>query len=263
MFCFSQMMHCVTKYKGRSKNKGPSIAAPTVPGVGNTISTDPSNIKNGSSKKHKDKSFLLSDKELSLIKQTAECITIAKNAHNFSTAFNIDLSAKYSMNEWNSSSNIGIGKKRQLNPQRCTRKVIWTLNKFPSGVEQVLRCKFTLNYHHDLTEQLLKNKEDSKDIDEDDIKHEHHHNGNGHNNGNNNNDKEFDLYQFRKIVSPIAMKFQIDNYNVSGLDIRSLRCIDWTSQRDDGGSNNGLYTTYRPYRWVRRLTKSGSYICRL
>merc|ERR1712228_29451 len=100
---------------------------------------------------------------------------------------------------------------------------------------------------------------DDENEDESDCKS----NGNGNGNGTRNGGKYFDLHRFRKIVSPIAMKFQIDNYNVSGLDIRSLRCIDWTSQRDDGGSNNGLYTTYSPYRWVRRITKSGSYICRL
>ena len=252
---------------GRSRGI-PSSAAPTVPGVGSVIAGDPGS---GLGKK-KDRSFLLSDKELALIKQSAECVTVAKNAHNFSTAFNIDLSAKYSMDDDNSES-IGIGKKRQLNPERPTRKVVWRLNKFPSGVEQVLRCKFTLNYHHELTERLLKTKDHfdpdviEESLDEDDIKsfQQNGTNGNGYNNGtpHGSKEKEFDLQQFRKIVSPIAMKFQIDNYNVSGLDIRSLRCIDWTSQRDDGGSNNGLYTTYRPYRWVRRITKSGSYICRL
>ena len=50
-------------FQGRGKNKGPSIAAPTVPGVGNTISTDPSHIKNGSSKKHIVKSAELIDKK--------------------------------------------------------------------------------------------------------------------------------------------------------------------------------------------------------
>ena len=160
-----------------------------------------------------------------------------------SSAFGIDLSSKHSMNDELSASNIGIGKKRQLNPERAQRKIVWKINKFPPGIEQILRCKFTLNYHHNLTERLLVETKEEYD---DNVKK-----------------KEFDLSAFRKLVSPIAMKFQIDNYNVSALDIRSLRCIDWTSQRDDGGSNNGLYTTYRPYRWVRRITKSGSYICRL
>eukprot|EP01084_Bolivina_argentea_P009699 18087_1 len=219
---------------------------------------NPSASGNSSSKASSSGSNL-SDKELAAIKQTAECITIAKRTES---AFGIDLTSKYSKH-WNDIVNpdtIGIGQKRRLNPQRCTRKVVWKMNKFPSGVEQVLRCKFTLNYHHPMTERLLNGNhnrhhhniiESEFKEDEEDSKSKEKH-------------KElFDLFQFRKIVSPIAMKFQIDNYNVSGLDIRSLRCIDWTSQRDDGGSNNGLYTTYRPYRWVRRITKSGSYICRL
>jgi len=192
-----------------------------------------------------------SDKELSLIKQSAECINITHNA------FKLDLTSKKQITLNQNTQNIGIGKTRKLNPDRCQRKVVWRINKFPSGVEQQLKCKFTLNYHHHLTERLMT----EKIYNDDDEKYINGHSPNSQN--HKNKKKEFDLYQFRKIVSPIAMKFQIDNYNVSGLDIRSLRCIDWTSQRDDGGSNNGLYTTYRPYRWVRRITKSASYVCRL
>ncbi len=95
-----------------------------------------------------------------------------------------------------------------------------------------------MNYHHEETDKLLNNNSN-----------------NNEEKYNNNSTYGFDLYQFRKIVSPIAMKFQNDNCNV--------RCIDWTSQRDDGGNNIGMYTTYRPYRWVRTITKSASYICRL
>eukprot|EP00485_Elphidium_margaritaceum_P017984 CAMPEP_0202732700 /NCGR_PEP_ID=MMETSP1385-20130828/187792_1 /ASSEMBLY_ACC=CAM_ASM_000861 /TAXON_ID=933848 /ORGANISM="Elphidium margaritaceum" /LENGTH=916 /DNA_ID=CAMNT_0049399023 /DNA_START=29 /DNA_END=2779 /DNA_ORIENTATION=- len=206
------------------------------------------------------KGSAVSDKDLATVRQSAECITIGKNAHAFSRAFNIDLNAKYSIHsdEWHDAHHIHIGKTRQLNPERCYRKVVWTLNKFPSGVEHVLRCKFTLNYHHELTHRLLMDPcpNNGNDDDDDDRKQQQPRSPSS-------KQKEFDLYKFRKLVSPIAMKFQIDNYNVSGLDIRSLRCIDWLSQRDDGGSNNGVYTTYRPYRWVRRITKSGSYICRL
>jgi len=236
-----------------SPHRGPAVAPSTVPGDDDHHHHQHhQQNQHHHSSKHSEKDTL-SDKELSLIKQTAECVSIAKTAHNFSSAFNIDLNAQYSIHDDDlcAAESIGIGSKRQLNPARCTRKVVWRLNKFPSGVEHVLRCKFTLNYHHELTEQLLIDQSNKdKDNDDDDEKQ-------------NKRTKEFDLFQFRKIVSPIAMKFQIDNFNVSGLDIRSLRCIDWTSTRDDGGSNNGLYTTYRPYRWVRRLTKSGSYICRL
>ena len=129
-----------------------------------------------------------------------------------------------------------------------------------SHVNAVVRIEI---YHHELTEKLTKknntnNKHKLNDVineseedNDDDVKYE------------DNDQPQFDLPAFRKLVSPITMKFQIDNYNVSGLDIRSLRCIDWTCTRDDGGSSNGLYTTYRPYRWVRRMTKSGSYVCRL
>ena len=54
------------------------------------------------------------------------------------------------------------------------------------------------------------------------------------------------------------MKFDIENHNTSGIDIKSLRCIDWTDH-----TNDQLYGTYRPYRWIRKVTNSGSYVCRM
>ena len=30
------------------------------------------------------------------------------------------------------------------------------------------------------------------------------------------------------MISPIIMKFDIENYNLSQIDVKSLRCIDWT-----------------------------------
>lgn len=246
------------------RHKGPAMAPPSAPGVGSTIPRDigmgpSSNIDSKRDSKMGSLHSLLSDKELASIKQDVECVSIRQNG----SAFGIDLSAD------DLSENIGIGKRRQMDPERCSRKVVWRMNTFPSGIEQILRCKFTLNYHHHLTEQLLLEKEPHSEDDEEEDGTESECKSNGlrsgsiGSSGSGTSGKYFDLHRFRKMVSPIAMKFQIDNYNVSGLDIRSLRCIDWTSQRDDGGSNNGTYTTYRPYRWVRRITRSGSYICRL
>jgi AP-4 complex subunit mu-1 len=54
----------------------------------------------------------------------------------------------------------------------------------------------------------------------------------------------------RKQIGPISMNFEIPMYNVSGLQVRYLR-IQEVSKK------------YNPYRWVRYVTKSQSYICRL
>jgi AP-4 complex subunit mu-1 len=54
----------------------------------------------------------------------------------------------------------------------------------------------------------------------------------------------------RKEVGPINLSFDIPMYNVSGLQIRYLRIME----------NN---KNYNPYRWVRYVTKSSSYVCRV
>lgn len=53
----------------------------------------------------------------------------------------------------------------------------------------------------------------------------------------------------RKDVGPISMMFEIPMYNPSGLQVRYLRILE----------NAG----YNPYRWVRYVTRSSSYVCRL
>mmetsp|Transcript_3205 Transcript_3205/g.3540 ORF Transcript_3205/g.3540 Transcript_3205/m.3540 type:complete len:494 (+) Transcript_3205:257-1738(+) len=56
--------------------------------------------------------------------------------------------------------------------------------------------------------------------------------------------------QVRKEIGPISMNFEIPMYNVSQLQVRYLRIAE---------SMPG----YTPYRWVRYVTQSSSYACRL
>jgi len=53
----------------------------------------------------------------------------------------------------------------------------------------------------------------------------------------------------RKEVGPISMNFEIPMYNPSNLQVRYLRI-----------SENAAYN---PYRWVRYVTRSSSYVCRI
>jgi len=53
----------------------------------------------------------------------------------------------------------------------------------------------------------------------------------------------------RKEIGPISMNFEIPMYNPSNLQVRYLRIVENKS--------------YHPFRWVRYVTRSSSYICRL
>lgn len=53
----------------------------------------------------------------------------------------------------------------------------------------------------------------------------------------------------RKEIGPISMNFEIPMFNPSSLQVRYLRILE--------NSN------YNPYRWVRYVTRSSSYVCRL
>ena len=53
----------------------------------------------------------------------------------------------------------------------------------------------------------------------------------------------------RKEIGPIALQFEIPMYGPSGLQVRYLRVLGPAS--------------YNPYRWVRYVTRSSSYVCRL
>jgi AP-4 complex subunit mu-1 len=50
-------------------------------------------------------------------------------------------------------------------------------------------------------------------------------------------------------IGPINMCFEIPMYNVSNLQVRYLRVADMVG--------------YTPYRWVRYVTQSSSYVCRV
>ena len=56
--------------------------------------------------------------------------------------------------------------------------------------------------------------------------------------------------QIRREIGPINMNFEIPMYNVSNLQVRYLRIAETMSG-------------YTPYRWVRYVTQSNSYVCRL
>jgi AP-4 complex subunit mu-1 len=56
--------------------------------------------------------------------------------------------------------------------------------------------------------------------------------------------------QIRREIGPINMNFEIPMFNVSNLQVRYLRIAE----------NMAGYT---PYRWVRYVTQSNSYVCRL
>jgi len=54
----------------------------------------------------------------------------------------------------------------------------------------------------------------------------------------------------RRELGPISMNFDIPMYNVSNLQVRYLRIAE-------------QHKSYNPYRWVRYVTKSSSYVCRV
>lgn len=54
----------------------------------------------------------------------------------------------------------------------------------------------------------------------------------------------------RREVGPIAMNFEVPMYNVSGLQVRYLRISE-------------THKSYNPYRWVRYVTLSSSYVSRV
>jgi len=54
----------------------------------------------------------------------------------------------------------------------------------------------------------------------------------------------------RQQLGPINMTFEIPMYNVSSLQVRYLRVAD-------------NMVGYTPYRWVRYVTQSNSYVCRM
>lgn len=56
--------------------------------------------------------------------------------------------------------------------------------------------------------------------------------------------------QVRREIGPINMCFEIPMYNVSSLQVRYLRVAE-------------NMVGYTPYRWVRYVTQSSSYVCRL
>ena len=56
--------------------------------------------------------------------------------------------------------------------------------------------------------------------------------------------------QIRREIGPINMNFEIPMYNVSNLNVRYLRIAE-------------AMPGYTPYRWVRYVTQSSSYVCRV
>jgi AP-4 complex subunit mu-1 len=55
----------------------------------------------------------------------------------------------------------------------------------------------------------------------------------------------------QKEVGPISMNFEIPMYNVSRLQVQYLKIANPLNKKN-----------YNPYRWVRYVTQSSSYVCR-
>ena len=55
--------------------------------------------------------------------------------------------------------------------------------------------------------------------------------------------------QTRKEIGPVSLTFEIPMYNVSNLQVKYLRIAEQSK-------------AYNPYRWVRYVTRSSSYVCR-
>mmetsp|Transcript_13003 Transcript_13003/g.17410 ORF Transcript_13003/g.17410 Transcript_13003/m.17410 type:complete len:468 (+) Transcript_13003:30-1433(+) len=55
--------------------------------------------------------------------------------------------------------------------------------------------------------------------------------------------------QTRKEIGPVSLSFEIPMYNVSNLQVKYLRIAE-------------QHKGYNPYRWVRYVTRSSSYVCR-
>ena len=53
----------------------------------------------------------------------------------------------------------------------------------------------------------------------------------------------------RKEIGPVSLQFEVPMFNVSKLQVKYLKI-----QHDEKG--------YNPFRWVRYVTQSSSYICR-
>ncbi len=54
----------------------------------------------------------------------------------------------------------------------------------------------------------------------------------------------------KKEIGPISLNFEVPMHNVSGLQVRHLRISE-------------THKSYNPYRWVRYVSLSSSYVCRL
>ena len=111
---------------------------------------------------------------------------------------------------------------------RTPRALVWTVKKFPGNTEMTLVCRVSLDKSINLSKILSRVKAEG------------------------NSDAEGQILQqmLKSQFGPIALTFEIPMYNVSKLQVRYLRISE------KQGSN------YNPYRWVRYVTQSSSYVCR-
>ena len=54
----------------------------------------------------------------------------------------------------------------------------------------------------------------------------------------------------KREIGPVSMGFEVPMYNVSNLQVRYLRISE-------------THKSYNPYRWVRYITQSSSYVSRV
>lgn len=103
-------------------------------------------------------------------------------------------------------------------------KVAWSIKKLQGGGEASLRCRISLS------QPLPSN-----------VSHNHV------------------LTFLRKEIGPITLMFEIPMYNISNVQVRYLRIFDSVT----GPGTHTASPMDNPFRWVRYVTQSNSYVCRL
>ena len=58
------------------------------------------------------------------------------------------------------------------------------------------------------------------------------------------------MFQVKREIGPIDLGFEINQYSTSNLHVKYLKIVE--------SSRN-----YNPFRWVRYITQSSSYVCRV
>lgn len=77
-------------------------------------------------------------------------------------------------------------------------------------------------------------------------------------------DSATSISALRRSLSPLTLSFEIPMYNPSGLQVRYLRIQGDTKDRFASAADMSKgKSTNQPYRWVRYVTRSQSYVVRM